>query len=1210
MAKTVYEVLMQVAGGQAFRGDLEAAERQVNLVVQAAEAVGPALSNAGTTMLEFSDRAARANADMERGLTNLQVIMGATAEEVGAYNDSLDGVLERTNFQISRNDALTSSYDAASAGFTESADAIGLLENSMNLAIAGTSGLDQATDNLQDSQRAVIVGLKNYESELSQYGDTTAQAARVSDLLNRTIELGITDISQLAPQFAEIAPTAAAAGVGIEELSAAYAAATSTGVGTAQVTTGVKAALDAISRGGASAEAKKLIEETGIAFSAQALEAEGLTGILKDLEAANLTTLDSLLKLTGSTEAAAFLANLTGDLDRTLETFDQFNGELNSTADIAAVKAEDKLAQLTAATNRFDDALAKAGENLAPINSQLLDLGAGVLDAFNGLPESLQSVIGSIVVIGGGAARAGGDVIQLASNIAVARIAYTQWAAQMGITNGLLSVQAVKAKAAAGAQALLNVQLGATVTGLAAVAATAATAAAAVGAVTLAYKQYQNIREQERNQEQLGDLQETEILAQRVSTLVLKMRETGEAIPDQEFREWNTLLEQANENNGTLTGVIEAFNNVQERAKNGTLEKAKATEKENQATVAAIDSTAKKIGVEEDAAAAAEKAAAAQEAQAQAAKAAEAANAQLLETLKQGLSGLEATVSASELALETAIDQGTTTTREAYEERTRLLQLQVDSTRNLYQQALNSEALAEGERGRLLQQQQQQLQQLQRERLQLQRQQAQELSGINAEAREREMLALEAKADRELWTETEKTEAIRALRERQLQATIATAETELATVVEGSARQRELVLEKMRAEAALASSQAQTRREQQAAQNRALEERRVAEVRAAEESKRRAEQVAQALKDQWKRETAAYLQTLDERVSAATNAGNRISRALETRSQVGGIASSVLSDFGGTLDARNQARERAADIVAQIAELEAEALETGESRRAQIQDLQGQLERQHQIQNLTNVELGNSQALLAEMGVVVDRNLGAGQAEFQLVQQQLAIKNDQLQIELQQERIKIRLKQLEQDRLILELQRKATAEDISDTEARNLRMQIQNAQAAKALLDEQLRASEQLTGLQQAANTQSARNDLAAQGIDPKELGKEFKAANTELGDQLTGSLNELKEATSSQGSKIAESVGAQAEAIQGSLNQVGAGIPSAVDPVVRGIRDNAGIQERGFGAALAATQAQTQELASQLAALQRVTAAIPGQLASLMPRPEPRSRD
>lgn len=1210
MAKTLYEILINLEGGDLTMDQLEAAERQVNLLTQAADAVAPVLSAAGQQMLDFSNRAALANADMERGLTNLQVIMGATAEEAEQYNEQLDDVLTRTNDQIGINDALTASYDAASAGFRDSADALGVTESSINLAIAGTSGLDQATDNLRSSQRAIIVGLKNYESELSTYGDTTAQAARVSDLLNKTIEQGITDIGQLAPQFAEIAPTAAAAGVSIEELSAAYAAATSTGTGTAQVTTGIKAALDAIARGGATAEAKKLIEETGIAFNMQGLEAKGLIGILEDLEGANLTTLDSLLELTGSTEAASFLANLTGDMERTRETFGGFNEELNSTADIAATKGTDALAKLTAATNRFDKELAKAGENLAPIESKLLNLASSVLEAFNGLPEGLQQVIGSIVVVGGATATAGGSAIQLASDIAVARIAYMTWAAQMKTTNGLLGIQAVKTAAVTKAQAAYNLAIGTTVTGLGALAVTAGAAVAAVAALTLAYQQYQNIRTQERNMETLSDFQQTEVLAQRVSTLVLKMRETGEAIPDEEFRQWNQLLEQANDESGSLTGIIDAFNSVQQQAKDGTLETADALDKQAEATKDATTTATEATKATQDQATEAETAAEAQERQAEAAREAQEANAELLDTLQKGLGAIAATVDASEIALEQAVQQGTITTQAAYEERARILAVQAESTRALYFETMANENLLAEDRARLLSDYQRDMRAAQRERLQLQRQQAQELQRINAENSERELLALETKADRELWTEERKTQAIRELKQRQLQATIETVEAELASVVRGSDRERQLTMQKMRAEAEQASLVAQTNREMEAAHKARIEATMEAERQATEEAKRQAEEAKQARIDAWQAETDAYLQTLQERVSQASRIGDRINQALSARQATGNLAGSVVGDFEGTLGAREQATQRIAEITAQIAQYEAEAAETGESRNQQIREARAELEQQQNIRSLTNTELRNTSNLLAEMGVNLDAQLTAEQASMAIVREQLAIKNQQIELELQQERIKIRLQQLEQQRLILELERKATAEDITETEARNLRMQIENAQAAKQLLGEQLRASEQLAGLQQAANAQSARSGLAAQGIDPKELGKEFRDANKELGSQLTEPLKDLLTGEKESRSAIVEQLTQGSQAVTSGLVTLEQGFGAAVDPLRTGIQNSNGIQQQGFGSQLAATQAQTAELAAQLRALQAATAAIPGQLAALMPRPAPPSRD
>ena len=64
---------------------------------------------------------------------------------------------------------------------------------------------------------------------LNAYGKASADAAKLVDGFIQTQNDGKIVIGQYAAQIAKVAPTAAAAGVGIEEVNAAMAAVTATG---------------------------------------------------------------------------------------------------------------------------------------------------------------------------------------------------------------------------------------------------------------------------------------------------------------------------------------------------------------------------------------------------------------------------------------------------------------------------------------------------------------------------------------------------------------------------------------------------------------------------------------------------------------------------------------------------------------------------------------------------------------------------------------------------------------------------------------------------------------------------------------------------------------------------------------------------------------------------------------------------------------------
>lgn len=1195
---------MTLTGANNVTSDLNEAEKNVNLLTQAADAVAPALNTAGDAMLAFSDRAYLANAQMERGLTNLQNITDSTREEMERYNKDLDGVLEVTGYQISANDLLASSYDAASAGYTDTADAMSVMTSAAKLAIAGNSGLGAATDNMASSQKAVIAGMKSYSSELSEYGDAASQAAVVSDKMYKIIKLGITDISQLAPEFAEMAPLAQSVGLSMDELSGSYAAMTSAGIETNIATTNLKALLSSIARGGATEEAKGIIDALGLSFDATGLKTQGLVGILEELGSKGIDSFDEYYQLTGSTEAATALAALAAqDLGDKVKRIAEEAANLDDKVDALA---GDPLGELTASTERFDRALQLAGENLAPVEATLRDLATNVLEAFNALPEPLQNIIGTMVVLGGGTAKAGGSIIQMASDIAVARIAFVQWNAQVAAATGTTGIFAVASKGASTAALGFAGSVKAATVAMAPFIATVATATAAVGSLVLAYKQYQNIQIQEKNQEILSAYQQTDQLASKTQELVSRMRSTGEALPDTEFNQWIDLLKQADGGTGVLKGQIEGLTNVQQQAKAGTLE----TTQELQGLSTASDEAGASMdnlgGSTEDAMAqlqakqkADEEAAIAAEEQAESARRQEEANRALFETIERGVADSTQALEVLEQDLENMVKDGTISSQDAYQQRLQALKLYTSSVSAQYAKAMQSETLSAQQKEDLLNKQTQLVRDNQQKQLDLHREWADELRRINDEQAEIERLQLEARAYNERWTQEQLNEEMRALKAEQLEATIATIEAELAAVQDGSQKQGQLTLDLYRAKAELARNTGELVADES--------------EKATEKLTAEAEKAKKARIDAWNKETEAFKGALANQEQAAGLTGQRINNALTFRSSFAGIQTSQLDTYTKALESQQSAKESIRDITAQISELEKESKETGEDNSQRIKELTSELEKQRDIQRLMTGELQHSSNLLSSMGIHLQGNMSYEQAALATTRLKVGIENQSLANKLEQEKISIRLKQLEQDRLILELQRQAASEAATAKEKTNLAAQIANAREQKSLLSESLKQAEKLTDFQQRANVSSARVDLASQGIDPKILGDNFKEANdrlaTEVDQSFTENLRKVVDAQGQSTDTLNSSLNTQTQGILGNLEGVSKTVASSMAPVDAGVRSMAMGLDSGFGAGVAATQAQTQELAQQLRALEQATNSLPERIAQSLPRNSPATR-
>lgn len=177
--------------------------------------------------------------------------------------------------------------DIAGSGF-QGADALQILEVSSKAASAGI------TETRVASQAIVSV--------LNAYGLGAEHAADVSDVLFRTVDKGVIEFEDLAMQLGEVVAGAAAAGIEIDEVGAALAAMTLSGLQASEATTSLNRLIrELIQPSDALATAfNNLGFESGLA----ALEQLGLFGTMERLRLATGGQVEEFLKLFPEIRAA------------------------------------------------------------------------------------------------------------------------------------------------------------------------------------------------------------------------------------------------------------------------------------------------------------------------------------------------------------------------------------------------------------------------------------------------------------------------------------------------------------------------------------------------------------------------------------------------------------------------------------------------------------------------------------------------------------------------------------------------------------------------------------------------------------------------------------------------------------------------------------------------------------------------------------------
>jgi TP901 family phage tail tape measure protein len=214
-----------------------------------------------------------------------------------ALEGNLLGLSQKLGGLFSQTQLLTASYDVASSGFANAADNTKVLEAAAKGATGGLSDINTVGN-------AVT-------SVLNAYGKSADEAASLVDGFIQTQNDGKIILNEYAGYIGKLAPTAKAAGVGINEMNAAIATITAQGVPVEATFTGLNQALVSILK--PSQEAEKLAKSLGIQFNEAGLRAKGFGGLLEEVKTKTGGSTTQLVKLFGSVDALKAILPLVND---------------------------------------------------------------------------------------------------------------------------------------------------------------------------------------------------------------------------------------------------------------------------------------------------------------------------------------------------------------------------------------------------------------------------------------------------------------------------------------------------------------------------------------------------------------------------------------------------------------------------------------------------------------------------------------------------------------------------------------------------------------------------------------------------------------------------------------------------------------------------------------------------------------------------------
>ena len=330
---------------------------------QGIQGIGQQMSNLGgqlavltAPIAAFGAAALSQFTNFNEAITNIQAVTGASVNEIAALSDEILAIGE--NSRAGPQAVAEAFYDIA-GGIVDASSRMPTLRAAVAAAEAGNASLTGTT-------RALI-------SIMNGFGLSADQATTASDILTRTVNVGVGTMDEFAAALPNVAGLAASVGISFEDLGAMTAFLTTKGVSATEATTQLSGMIVSLIR--PSKEMAAALAAIGYESGQAAIEQLGLVGAF-DALAANGADIP---EVTGRIEALRGAIALTGEGAQ--EFIDNFaNGLAGLTEATRAIQNASPAAQLDFFNSAMSTLSITIGESLAPALVQLLQRIMPIID--------------------------------------------------------------------------------------------------------------------------------------------------------------------------------------------------------------------------------------------------------------------------------------------------------------------------------------------------------------------------------------------------------------------------------------------------------------------------------------------------------------------------------------------------------------------------------------------------------------------------------------------------------------------------------------------------------------------------------------------------------------------------------------------------------------------------------------------------------------
>ena len=346
--------------------------------------------------------AGRVFMDMEKAAIKFKKVYGDLFTAPAETQQALDSIVELgiayTKYGVAVSDAVSVASDAAAAGF-QGVDLQNQTTASLKLSVLGQMELQKALETTIALQNAFRI--------------SSADLAGTIDFLNAVENQTVVSLDDITEAVPRVAPVIQALGGDVKDLAFFLAAMKEGGVNAAQGANALKSGLASLIN--PTERASQLLAGMGVNIRAIVSQNQG------DLRGTVVGFAQALDKLDPMQRAQAIeqlfgkfqFARISALFDNVIKEGSQASRVLDlagsSIEDLAALSDKELGVSAASAMNKFRAsieqvkvALAPIGELFLKIATPFIDFATTVLKAFNGLPDGIKQVIGTVITVVGG----------------------------------------------------------------------------------------------------------------------------------------------------------------------------------------------------------------------------------------------------------------------------------------------------------------------------------------------------------------------------------------------------------------------------------------------------------------------------------------------------------------------------------------------------------------------------------------------------------------------------------------------------------------------------------------------------------------------------------------------------------------------------------------------------------------------------------------